>query len=262
MNSQLPIGIFDSGVGGLSVWSQIAKLLPFESIIYLADSANCPYGSKSKEEIIRLSVKNTELLLSKKCKIIIVACNTATAASIDYLRKNYKVPFVGMEPAVKPAALNSLTRNVGILATEGTFNGRLFKETSSKYAKYINFHIQIGNGLVELVEAGNIDTPEADILLRKYIQPFIDANVDQIVLGCTHYPFLSDAIRKITNDKMQIVEPSEAVARRTKDQLIINEILSLNDKTPNYQFYTTGNETVIKKMVSKLIGNSANIFKV
>ena len=151
-----PIGIFDSGVGGTSIWKEVTKMLPHESTIYLADSANAPYGEKSKEEIVRLSIKNTEYLLKRNCKIIVVACNTATTNAIDYLRSHYNVPFIGIEPAIKPAALQTKTKKVGVLATKGTLSSSLFHNTSKLFADGITVLEQEGKGLVELIEAGKI----------------------------------------------------------------------------------------------------------
>lgn len=249
MNNQ-PIGIFDSGLGGLSVWREVIKLLPAENIIYLADSGNCPYGGKSDEQIKHLVFRCVRFLLSHRCKLIVVACNTATAAAIDDLRLTFKLPFVGMEPAVKPAALNSQTGHVGILATQGTFNGRLFKETSQKFATNIELHIQVGFGLVELVEKALTQSEEAHQLLEAYITPMLEKNIDHLVLGCTHYPFLINRIKEITGDNMVILDPSPAVARRTADLI---ESLKLDskrsEKNVDYHFYTTGNIEVMKQFI-------------
>ncbi|RLD64605.1 MAG: glutamate racemase [Bacteroidetes bacterium] len=256
MKESRPIGIFDSGVGGLTVWKEIINILPNESIIYCADSKNCPYGPKSEEEIINLSIKNVEFLLSKNCKIIVVACNTATAAAIDILREKYKTPFIGMEPAVKPAALKTKTGHIGILATQGTFNGRLFKETSRKYAENIEMNIQIGAGLVELVENLKSDSIEAENLLKKYINPMIKDNVDQIVLGCTHYPFFYNKIKKMVGEKVSVINPSIAVAKHTKNQIVSNK-LRADKKNVYYEFYTTGDIETVKKIVKKISNKKA-----
>ncbi|MBE9466848.1 MAG: glutamate racemase [Bacteroidetes bacterium] len=255
MTDTRPIGIFDSGVGGLSVWKELINILPNESIVYYADSKNCPYGSKSDKEIINLSKKNVEFLLSKNCKIIVVACNTATAASIDILREKYNIPFIGMEPAVKPAAINTKTGHIGILATKGTFNGRLFKETSSRYANNIEMNIQIGVGLVELVEKFKQDTKEAEDLLVQYIKPMVNDHVDQIVLGCTHYPFFYKRIKKIVGNSATIINPSIAVAEQTQKQLVNYQLMKKSDSSVFYDFYTTGELETLKKIVSELSKN-------
>lgn len=254
-----PIGVFDSGVGGLSVWKEIAALLPHESIIYYADSGNCPYGTKSRDEIIALSEKITEFLIDNKCKLIVVACNTATAAAIDSLRVKYSVPFVGMEPAVKPAAMNSISGNIGVLATENTFKGRLFNETSRKFAGDKNLFIQIGYGLVDIVEKGTTESKESKDLLKKYIQPMIDSGADQIVLGCTHYPFLIKQIHEITGNKINIINPAPAVARQTENLLIKNNLIRSTGEA-EYLFYSTGKIKVLSEMLKNLKVRDPKIF--
>jgi len=222
-----PVGIFDSGLGGLSVWREVRKLLPAEKLVYFADSQHCPYGRKSPEEITELARNITGMLVGKfGCKLIIVACNTATAAAIDTLRNEYPVPFVGMEPAIKQAALHTRTGCVGVLATKGTFDGRLYKATSRKYAKNIDVVVQIGDGLVELVEQNMMDTSEAHQLLLKYLQPMLSQNADQIVLGCTHYPFFKPQIEKIAGDGVEVIDPAPAVAKRAHELLEADNLLT------------------------------------
>src|SRR3989339_142279 len=213
---QRPIGIFDSGVGGLSVLKEVRKLLPFESISYFADSGNCPYGSKTREEILLLARKHIEFLLEKNCKLIVIACNTITAVAIDQFRSEYGIPFIGMEPALKPAALQTRTKKIGILATENTFNGRLFKQTFEKHANGLDGFIQPGYGLVELVEKGEQDSEAARQLLERYLTPMMEKGADTLVLGCTHYPFLKDMIQKVAGNRLAIIDPSDAVAAQTK----------------------------------------------
>ena len=167
--SDKPIGIFDSGVGGTSIWKEIQKLMPYENTIYLADSANAPYGAKSQEDILALSIKNTELLLDKGCKLIVVACNTATTNAISHLRQHYDVPFIGIEPAIKPAALKSKSRKVGVLATKGTLASSLFHSTSENHAAGIEILEQEGSGLVPLIEEGEIQTDATKKLLQRYL---------------------------------------------------------------------------------------------
>jgi glutamate racemase len=182
MTNNKPIGLFDSGIGGTSIWTAIHKLLPNEDTIYLADSKNAPYGQKSKDEIIHLSCKNTELLLNMNCKLIVVACNTATTNAIATLRAKYLVPFIGIEPAIKPAALHSKTQNIGILATKGTLNSELFYKNVEKFQD-IQIFEQIGYGLVELIENGEMNSPEMKKLLQSYLEPMINQDIDYLVLG-------------------------------------------------------------------------------
>jgi len=248
-----PIGIFDSGVGGLSVFKELIKRLPNENIVYFADSANCPYGPKLKSEIIELSVKAVDFLISKKCKIIVVACNTATAAAISFLRDKYKISFIGMEPAVKPASINSKTQSIAVLATEGTFNGELYKETSEKYAKGIDLNIKVGNKLVGIVENDLIHEPESFLYLSNLLKPLLKRNIDHLVLGCTHYPFLTPLLEKIIPPNIKIIDPAPAVVKQLERVLIDNEISNNSNGNPNYNFYTSGDTKNMEKILNNII---------
>ncbi len=245
-----PIGIFDSGVGGTSIWKEIHQLLPNEDTIYLADSKYAPYGEKSKEEIIHLSIKNTEYLLNKNCKIIVVACNTATTNAISHLREKYKVPFIGIEPAIKPASLNTTTNNIGILATRGTLNSLLFATTSNKLNDEINIIEQVGEGLVELIECNQLHSLEMTNLLEKHLSVFSKFNIDYLVLGCTHYPYLIPQIQKILGDKITIIDSGQAVARQTKKVLEKNDLLNINSEKRNTQFYINTNKRVLEDILN------------
>nr|WP_298794268.1 glutamate racemase [uncultured Allomuricauda sp.] len=247
---QQPIGIFDSGVGGTSIWKEIQKMLPNESVIYLADGKNAPYGTKSKEEILRLSIKNTELLLEKGCKLIVVACNTATTNAIDYLRTTYEVPFVGIEPAIKPAALKTKTKKVGILATKGTLSSSLFHNTSKLHASGIEVVEREGTGLVDLIERGQVNAKETYLLLQKYIAPMLEAGIDCLVLGCTHYPYLIPQIQKMVPTDLNIIDSGEAVARQTRAVLEQQNLLAISRKNlSEHQFYTNRELEVLKSFV-------------
>ncbi|WP_295335737.1 glutamate racemase [Flavobacterium sp.] len=248
MTNNNPIGLFDSGIGGTSIWKEIHELLPKEDTIYLADSKNAPYGQKSKEEIIHLSCKNTEFLLQQNCKIIVVACNTATTNAIKELRAKYDVPFIGIEPAIKPAALKSQQHVIGILATQGTLNSELFHQTVQKFqdTKIIE---QIGNGLVKLIENGDINSPEMNKLLHTYLQPMIQANIDYLVLGCSHYPYLIPQIKKILPNHIKIIDSGEAVARQTKKILTESVGLSQDTKKGKAVFYTNANPKVLSDIL-------------
>jgi len=249
MDFKQPIGIFDSGIGGLSIWKEIVTLLPDEDTLYLADSKNAPYGQKSKERIIELSIKNTELLLEKKCKLIVVACNTATTNAINYLREKYKVPFIGIEPAIKPAALQTKTNNVGILATKGTLSSELFNSTSQKFSNGINIIEKIGEGLVPLIESGKIDSVEMNKLLHKYLQPMLDKNIDYLVLGCSHYPFLIPQIKKFVGDKVIIIDSGEAVAKQTKAILEQYNLLNFANIKPQHHLFNNADLNAMKDIV-------------
>lgn len=244
MTNNNPIGLFDSGIGGTSIWKEIDELLPCEDTIYLADSKNAPYGQKSKDEIIALSIKNTEFLLNQNCKIIVVACNTATTNAIKELRAKYAIPFIGIEPAIKPAALHSKTQKIGILATKGTLNSELFNQTLEQFqnTKIIE---QIGHGLVPLIENGEINSAEMSKLLHNYLKPMIEANIDYLVLGCSHYPYLIPQIKKILPKEIRIIDSGEAVARQTKKVLL--ESIGLNSQLNKGKsvFYTNSNPKVL-----------------
>ena len=251
MKKNSPIGVFDSGVGGSSIWQEIHKLLPLEHTIYLADSKNAPYGNKTAEEITKLSIKNTEKLVQMGAKIIIVACNTATTNAIVTLRKNYDIPIIGIEPAIKPAALQTTTKSIGILATKGTLSSALFSKTTQEFTKDINVVEIIGEGLVPLIEVGNLDGPEMNSLLEKYTNPMIAANIDYLVLGCSHYPYLIPQLKAILPTNVKIIDSGEAVARQTKTVLQSLNMLREEITTPNLQFFTNAETETLKFLLKE-----------
>lgn len=252
-----PIGFFDSGIGGTSIWKEVVELLPNENTIYLADSKNAPYGQKSKEKIIEFSIKNTELLLKHNAKIIVVACNTATTNAISILREKYNVPFIGIEPAIKPAGLITKTNKIGILATQGTLNSELFEKTSGKLKPEIEIIEQVGTGLVELIESGNIHSKEMDELLLNYLKPMQEQNIDALVLGCTHYPYLIPKIKKILGNGIKIIDSGEAVARQTKNILGKHNKLQHEERKASHQFFINQD----KKVLERIITNSSSNIK-
>lgn len=243
--SKQPIGIFDSGVGGTSIWKEIHTLLPNENTIYLADSKHTPYGNKSKDKILELSIKNTQLLLQKGCKLIVVACNTATTNAIKTLRESYPIPFIGIEPAIKPAAFKTKTKIVGVLATKGTLTSELFHKTTNLFAQGITLIEQVGEGIVPLIENGKIDSEEMKTLLNIYLKPMLEANIDYLVLGCTHYPYLIPLLTELLPKHIQIIDSGEAVARQTSSILKQNNLLNTEKLNSKNQFYTNGNPEVI-----------------
>ncbi|MGJ5641810.1 glutamate racemase [Formosa sp. S-31] len=248
MNTQ-PIGIFDSGVGGTSVFKEVEALLPHENTIYLADSANAPYGNKTPGDILNLSIKNTEWLLQQHCKLIIVACNTATTNAISYLRQHYSVPFIGIEPAIKPASLNSKTKAVGILATKGTLSSQLFYNTANIYGSDVKIIEQIGEGIVPLIESGQTLSEEMKTLLKAYLKPMLQANIDYLVLGCTHYPYLLPLLLELLPPQVKIIDSGEAVARQTKTVLEQQNLLNTSLKQGKHQFYTNASVTVMADLL-------------
>ena len=255
MKNQQAIGLFDSGIGGTSIWKEVVKLLPTENTIYLADSKNAPYGQKSTDEILDLSIKNTEFLISKGCKIIIIACNTATTNAIEYLRSNYNIPFIGIEPAIKPAALYSKTDAIGILATKGTLTSKLFEKTANEYTKNIKTIEQDGEGLVELIENGKLNSTETQKLLTDYLSPMLQFNIDHLVLGCTHYPYLIPQIKEIVGPLVNIIDSGEAVAKQTKTVLDKHQLLNDSLKKSTHQFYTNSSKKVLETILQSNTSN-------
>ena len=251
MNNKAPIGIFDSGVGGTSIWKEIHKQLPHEATVYLADSTNAPYGNKTKEEIISLCIKNTEHLISLGCKIIIIACNTATTNAITYLRNHYQIPFIGIEPAIKPAALMSKTNSIGILATKGTLSSKLFHETSKALALDINITEVVGEGLVPLIENGDMGIDQTTNLLKKYLKPMLAANIDCLVLGCSHYPYLIEQLKKLLPSNIQIIDSGQAVAKQTQLVLSSKNLLSAELTKPKLMFYTNSKAATLKFLLTQ-----------
>ena len=226
MSEKRPVGFFDSGVGGRCILEAFRRLCPAERTVYIADSAHCPYGNRPAEEIVRLSEACVKRLLARRCKMIVVACNTATAAAIDYLRATYPdVPFVGLEPAVKPAALRSRSGVVAVLATQGTFNGRLYRETSARFAKGITVLAAVADEFVTEVErlgrrkvTGLRGAERARVLeiVRRKIEPLMAAGADHVVLGCTHFPRLKPFIEEVVAGRAAVLDPSDAVARQAR----------------------------------------------
>ena len=251
MSDNRAIGLFDSGVGGLSIWREINELLPREHTVYLADSANAPYGRRSKEQIIALCKKNTELLLDKGCKLIVVACNTATTNAIKYLREHYDVPFIGIEPAIKPAAVQTKTKVIGVLATKGTLSSKLFHDTSELYTEGIEMIEQIGTGLVELIESGEGDSQAMKDLLQQYLSPMVERNIDYLVLGCTHYPFLIPQIKAFIPSNIKIIDSGAAVAKQTYRVLLNKGMLNVDTDSSmtNHYFYNNVDIVVMQQLV-------------
>lgn len=260
MADNRPIGVFDSGVGGLSVWREIVRQLPRESTIYVADSAHCPYGPRPAAEIIQFSTEITRFLLAQGAKMIVVACNTASAAALKQLRATFDVPVVGMEPAVKPAAQATRTGHIGVLATEGTFQGELFNRTTRTYARHVMVHRQVAHGLVSLVEGGDFSGAAAESLLRRHLLPLMAANVDQLVLGCTHYPFLLPLMRQIVGAQMEIIDPADAVAKQVRR--VLDSRAACADGASHHRFFSSGDTQPLKKLLAHVDCANAEINRV
>ena len=234
------VGFFDSGLGGLCILDAFKALCPHESTIYIADSKNCPYGNKPAAEIVKLAESNTRRLLRRGCKMVVVACNTATAAAIDFLRERHpEVPFIGIEPAVKPAALRSKAGVVGVLATAGTFGGRLYNETKAKFARDVTVIATVADEFVELVERKEISGAAAERVVRARIEPLLKAGCDKIVLGCTHFPHLKPLIEKICDGHAEVIDPSDAVARQARRVLSARGLAAPASAKPSHIFIRT-----------------------
>lgn len=244
-----PIGMFDSGIGGITIFNSIKKLLPKENIIYYSDNFNSPYGGKSKSKIQELSIKNTEFLVNKGCKLIIVACNTATTNSIEELRFNFNIPFVGVEPAIKPAALQTKTGHIGVLATKGTLSSDLFNNTSNHHGSQVKIVEKNAEGLVELIEKGIFDGEKIENILQECLTPMIKKNIDFLVLGCTHYPILIKTIKSLLPKKIEIIDSGKAVAKQTKKLLLENKIENTSYVGKDY-FYCNGESESLNKILN------------
>ena len=250
------IGIFDSGVGGISVMSHIQNLLPNESLAYVADSLYAPYGIKSNYIILERSKAAIEYLIREQsAKLIVVACNTATAAAIKNLRQVFQIPIVGMEPAIKPATKSTSCKKVGILATNGTLESAKFSSLLEAYSGEIEFYTQPCPGLVELIEQGKINDLSTETLIQKYLDPLIKSNVDTIILGCTHYIFIRDLIINIMGPKIKIIDTGLAVAKQVKRELI-NFSLQNKLKEKHHSISTNSNNKKMKEIIKSMIINS------
>ncbi len=241
------IGIFDSGSGGLSVLREIRKILPQERFIYWSDNAHCPYGEKTAGYIIDRSRAITDFMLSKGARAVVVACNTATAAAIATLRAEYDIPFVGMEPAVKPAASGTRSGVVGVLATAGTLSAPKYLNIKGQYADAVRIAESVGRGYVELVESLELDGPHAEEVVRASLEPLLEAGADTIVLGCTHYPFLLPVMQRIAPQGVKFIDPAPAVARRLKD-VLEQAGIPLNDPEPGVELLSSGPDATLKKL--------------
>lgn len=247
-----PIGIFDSGVGGISVMKEIRHLLPHEDIIYYADSAYCPYGVKTQEEIRNRIFKITNFMLERKVKLVVAACNTASIAGLDFLRRKFQLPIVGMEPAIKPAVAMTKIGKVGVMATEVTINGRRFKSLLSEFANGVEVIRVSCPGLVEKVEQGRLHDPETIGLLKNYLAPLAQNNVDTVVLGCTHYPFLREQVELLMGPAVHVLDTGQAVAKRVAQVLEEQRLATGSARAGKEIFVTSGQRNQVESVIAKL----------
>jgi glutamate racemase len=258
--SHYPIGVFDSGVGGLSVLRAIREQLPNESVIYFGDQGHVPYGPRSLEEIQKFSEGITRFLLAQNSKLIVVACNTASAAALKYLREKFPdVPFVGMEPAVKPAAETTRTGKVGVLATPATFQGALYASVVERFGAGVELFQHTCPGLVGQIENGELDSPTTRAILEDALQPMLENNIDTVVLGCTHYPFVIPLIQNIVGENVRVIDPAPAVARQVKRLLEARGLLDDSDVRHEIQFFTSGNVQTVRSALFNLLGLESQV---
>ena len=262
--SGAPIGLFDSGVGGLSIWRQVVHALPSEPLLYVADQAHVPYGQRSAAEIQANSQAIADYLVAEGCKAIVVACNTASAVALEPLRQRFpQLPILGLEPAVKPAVQLTRSGVVGVMATPATFQGQLYRATVGRYATAVQVVEQVCVGLAELVEQGELESPDCDARLMGYLKPMLAAGADTIVLGCTHYPFVIESIRRLVGPSMAVVDPAPAVARHLADVLAREGLLAPAERGPlepasRYRFATTASPSDFNRALSRLVGVSSS----
>jgi glutamate racemase len=264
-----PIGIFDSGIGGLTVLRAIRQLMPEEPLLYLADQAHVPYGPRLMEEVRYFSEAITRYLLDQGARLIVVACNAASAAALKYLRSVFpEVPFVGMEPAVKPAVEYTRSRMVGILATPATFQGELYASVVERFGQGVKLLQSTCPGLVIQIESGALESPETRRILEEALRPMLDQGIDTVVLGCTHYPFVIPLIQQITGPGVRVIDPAPAVARQAQRLLVAGSLLALDIKNEADQvrnlhqhvhFTTTGDARRLESMLPDLLGESAQV---
>lgn len=256
------IGVFDSGVGGLWILKHIQSELPQYNYIFFGDQGHVPYGERSMEEIKSFSEEITKFLIKNECKIIVIACNTASAASLKYLREKFpEMIFVGMEPAIKPAVENTHTGKVGVLATPATFQGELYNSVVEKFAKDVEIFKDTCSGLVDQIEEGNLTGVETKEILNNALLPMLAKNIDTIVLGCTHYPFVIPLIKEIVGDNVNVIDPTSAIVRQVKHLIEGNKLL--NDEIKNGQVYifTSGNIDIMKPVLFNLFGKNMEVKK-
>ncbi len=250
-----PIGVFDSGVGGLSVLRAIRSQLPQEDVIYLADQAHVPYGPRPLEEVRAFAEGVTRFLLAQGAKLIVVACNTASAAALHYLRRTFPdVPFVGMEPAVKPAAERTASGVVGVLATPATFQGALYASVIERFASGVTVLQHTCPGLVQQIERGALDSQEARAILKSALLPMLEQGMDTVVLGCTHYPFVIPLIQEIVGDGVRVIDPAPAVARQAGRLLTAHGIARQDGKGGRVRYFTSGETREMRRLLPLLLG--------
>lgn len=259
-NSDNPIGVFDSGVGGLSVLRSIREQMPKEDVIYFGDQGHVPYGPRSMEQIQNFSEGITRFLLAHNAKIIVVACNTASAAALKYLRETFSsVQFVGMEPAVKPAAEKTQTGKVGVLATPATFQGALYASVVERFGAGVELFQHTCPGLVSQIELGELNTPKTRVILEDALLPMLEKNIDTVVLGCTHYPFVIPLVEQVVGENVRVIDPAPSVARQVKRLLEAGGLVNVSGGRGGIQIYTSGDAKIVESVLPKLLNESVPV---
>lgn len=254
----LPIGIFDSGIGGLSILRAIRGFMPGEPVVYFGDQIHIPYGPRPMEQIGRFSEAITNFLIQQQAKIIVVACNTASAAALKDLRVKFpEIQFVGMEPAVKPAAERTQTGRVGVLATPATFQGALYTSVVERFGNGVDLFQHTCPGLVQQIEQGNLDGKETRQILEDALLPMLEKNIDTVVLGCTHYPFVIPLIEQIVGEKVRVIDPAPAVAKQTKRLLEAGGLVNPASAGGSVELFTSGNVETLQSLLPVLLGEQA-----
>ena len=262
-SSTSSIGVFDSGVGGLSVLRAIRAQMPEESVIYFGDQVHIPYGPRPMDQIRNFSEAIAQFLLEDNSKIIVVACNTASAAALKYLREKFRdVPFVGMEPAVKPAAEHTQIGKVGVLATPATFQGALYASVVERFANGVELLQNTCPGLVQEIEKGNLQGKEPRRILKDALLPMLEKNIDTVVLGCTHYPFVIPLIQQIVGDNVRVIDPAPAVAKQVRRVLEAKGLKKQADERAEIKFYTSGDPEELKSLLPSLLGEVGEVKEV
>ena len=261
--SSHPIGIFDSGVGGLSVLRAIRAQMPNENILYFGDQGHIPYGPRPMEQIRDFSETITRYLLERDAKLIVVACNTASAAALQYLREIFpEVKFVGMEPAVKPAAERTQTGRVGVLATPATFQGALYASVVERFANGVELFQNTCSGLVQQIEQGNLNGAETRKILEDALHPMLEQNIDTVVLGCTHYPFVIPLVQEIVGESVRVIDPAPAVAKQAQRLLEAGGALNQSKAKGSIKLVTSGDADELKSKLPLLLGEDGTVERV
>ncbi|MBI5945299.1 MAG: glutamate racemase [Chloroflexi bacterium] len=259
-SSNFPIGVFDSGVGGLSVLRAMREQMPNESVIYFGDQGHVPYGPRSMEQIQKFSEGITRFLLEQSSKLIVVACNTASAAALKYLRGRFPdVPFVGMEPAVKPAAETTKTGRVGVLATPATFQGALYASVVERFGAGVELFQHTCPGLVGQIENGDLESNATRAILEDALTPMLEKNIDTVVLGCTHYPFVIPLIQEIAGGQARVIDPAPAVSRQVRRLLEVHGLVHESGKIGSADFFTSGDAATMEMLLPKLLGEGGKV---